>query len=422
MKIFKFGGASVKDADGVRNLLRVLQETGYDQTLLVVSAMGKTTNALERVVAAYFNPGQQWETALEDVVNYHLEIVNELFDEPEEITAVIQSYAQGIGAFFETNTNSSYNYVYDQVVSSGELIGTQIVSAYLNQEAVPSSWLDIREIIHTDSNYRDVRVDWDITVANIETRLEANVLYVTQGFIGRNEAGDTTTLGREGSDYTAAILAYGMNADSVTIWKDVPGVLNADPRYFEETQLLHQISYREAIELAFYGASVIHPKTLQPLQRKEIPLHVKSFLRPNDTGTVVGKGSQLEPKLPCFILKKNQVLLKISTLDFSFIVERNISAIFQILHDHRMKVELMQNSAISFSVCIDTSFGDLELFLDELQKEYKIERHEGVDLYTIRHFDTDAIASILNGKNVVLEQRGRETVQLVVKHDEEPSI
>ena len=422
MRIFKFGGASVKDPDGVRNLERVLQETGHEQTLLVVSAMGKTTNALERVVTAYFDPEQDWKLALQQVVDYHREITKELFHEPGEIDALIIDYAQKIVAFFESNTNSSYNYVYDQVVSKGELMATQIVSAYLNQEGVSNTWLDIRQIIHTDSNYRDVRVDWDKTVANIQKELAPTTLYVTQGFIGQNEKGHTTTLGREGSDYTAAILAYGLNADSVTIWKDVPGVLNADPRYFQETQLLHHISYREAIELAFYGASVIHPKTLQPLQRKEIPLHVKSFLNPRNTGTVVGKGIKLQPELPCFILKKNQVLLKISSLDFSFIVERNISAIFQILHDHRMKVELMQNSAISFSLCIDTSFGDLDLFLAEIQKEYKIERHEGVDLYTIRHFDANAIASIINGKNVVLEQRGRETVQLVVKREEEPSI
>lgn len=422
MRIFKFGGASVKDADGVRNLLRVLRETGHQDTMLVVSAMGKTTNALERVVAAYFEDWQNWELALQDVLDYHLDIAAELFTNTRDIRGKVDEYAEGLRAFLQENTSSSYNYVYDQVVSTGELMATRIVSAYLNQEGVQNSWLDIREVIHTDSNYRDVRVDWDKTVANIESRIDPGTLYITQGFIGRDGEGHTTTLGREGSDYTAAILAYGLGADAVTIWKDVPGVLNADPRYFEETQLLHHISYREAIELAFYGASVIHPKTLQPLQRKEIPLHVKSFLNPGNKGTVVGKGSSLQPKLPCFILKKNQVLLKISTLDFSFIVERNISAIFQILHDHRMKVELMQNSAISFSVCIDTAFGNLELLLDELQKEYKIERYEGVDLYTIRHFDANAIASIVNGKNVVLEQRGRETVQLVVKHEEESAI
>ena len=276
MRIFKFGGASVKDAEGVRNVLRVLKDTGYNDTLLVVSAMGKTTNALERVVDAYFDATQDAEKHLQEVVNYHKEIVLELFLEPKEILDVILQYAQDIRSFFDINTDTSYNYVYDQVVSTGELIATQIVNAYLNMESVPSCWLDIREVIHTDSNYRDVRVDWASTVTNIERQLDPKTLYITQGFIGRNEAGHTTTLGREGSDYTAAILAYGLNANSVTIWKDVPGVLNADPRYFEETRLLHQISYREAIELAFYGASVIHPKTLQPLQRKEIPLHVKS--------------------------------------------------------------------------------------------------------------------------------------------------
>ena len=416
MRIFKFGGASVKDAEGVRNLHLVLQETGHENTLLVVSAMGKTTNAMERVVAAYFDPEKDWGSALQEVLSYHEDIINEIFTAPEDILGHFQKYGDAIRDFFNDNTYTSYNYVYDQIVSYGELMSTRIISSFLVQEGIENTWLDIRDIIHTDSNYRDVRVDWDKTVANIKQLLDPSVLYITQGFIGRDSEGHTTTLGREGSDYSAAILAYGLSADSVTIWKDVPGVLNADPRYFDETRLLHHISYREAIELAFYGASVIHPKTLQPLQRKEIPLHVKSFVNPGNSGTTVGKGVLLDPKVPCFILRKNQVLLKLSTLDFSFIVERNISAIFRTLHDHRMKVELMQNSAISFSVCLDTTFGNLEDLLKELQKDYKIERYEGVDLYTIRHFDGASIEKIVNGNNVILEQRGRETVQLVVKH------
>lgn len=416
MRIFKFGGASVKDAEGVQNLHQVLQETGHKDTLLVVSAMGKTTNAMERVVAAYFAPEKDWEIALQEVLSYHRDIVEELFHTPEETLHHLQIYGDAIRDFFNKNTYTSYNYVYDQIVSYGELMSTRIVSAFLYQEGIENTWLDIRDIIHTDNNYRDVRVDWKKTVANMERQLDPSVLYITQGFIGRDSEGHTTTLGREGSDYTAAILAYGLNANSVTIWKDVPGVLNADPRYFEETQLLHHISYREAIELAFYGATVIHPKTLQPLQRKQIPLHVKSFVNPGNSGTTVGKGVLLDPRVPCFILKKNQVLLKLSTLDFSFIVERNISAIFRTLHNHRMKVELMQNSAISFSVCLDTSFGKLEDLLKELQEDYKIERQEGVDLYTIRHFDGASIEKIVNSKRVILEQRGRETVQLVVKN------
>ena len=233
--------------------------------------------------------------------------------------------------------------------------------------------------------------------------------------MGSDENNFTTTLGREGSDYTAAILAYCLNATEVTIWKDVPGVLNADPRYFENARLLNNISYREAIELAFYGASVIHPKTLQPLQRKEIPLHVKSFLHPKNPGTTVGKGIGIEPEIPCFIVKKNQVLMKLSSLDFSFIVEDSISELFKLLHDHRMKVDLIQNSAISFSVCVDNKFGKLQDLLDLLKSRFKVVYHEGVSLYTIRHFDADSIASLQNGKEILLEQRGKETVQLVVK-------
>jgi aspartate kinase len=240
-------------------------------------------------------------------------------------------------------------------------------------------------------------------------------LNITQGFLGSDDNNFTTTLGREGSDYTAAILAFCLNADSVTIWKDVPGVLNADPRYFKETQLLNNISYREAIELAFYGASVIHPKTLQPLQRKEIPLHVKSFINPSNKGTTVGKGIGIEPKVPCFIVKKNQVLIKLSSLDFSFIVEDSISELFKLFHQYKIKVDLIQNSAISFSVCIDNKFGGLDAMLLQLKSKFKVAYHENVSLYTIRHFDAKSLESLQNGHELLLEQRGTETVQLVVK-------
>ena len=415
MKIYKFGGASVKDAVGVKNLHKVLKESGSENTLLVVSAMGKTTNAMEDVVGA--KGEKERANAIQFVYDYHRGILEDLFDSDHAIYAEIDSRFDQMRSTLETHADSKYNFLYDQVVSFGELLSTQIISAYLNQESVQNTWIDIREIIETDQNYRDARVDWDSTVGNIERLIEPSILYITQGFLGGDPQGFTTTLGREGSDYTAAILAYGLNADSVTIWKDVPGVLNADPRYFQETQLLHHISYREAIELAFYGASVIHPKTLQPLQRKEIPLHVKSFKQPTNEGTTVGKGVLLDPMTPCFILKKDQVLLKLSTLDFSFIVERNISSIFRTLHEHRMKVELMQNSAISISMCLDTTFGSLPALLKELEALYKIEFYEGVDLYTIRHFDEESIEKIINSKSVILEQRGRENVQLVVRAD-----
>lgn len=416
MRIFKFGGASVKDADGVKNLLKVLGETGTKDTFLVISAMGKTTNAMEGVVNAYFKDKSALPAAIQEVYDYHSQILNGLFSsQNHRIYRDVQTLFEELKGFLAWNKSPKYNFVYDQVVCYGELISTTIVSAYLNEAGITNTWLDIRNFIKTDSNYRDVGIDWEKTQERITKGLDPGKLYVSQGFIGSDENNFTTTLGREGSDYTAAILAYCLNAHSVTIWKDVPGVLNADPRYFEQSQLLNKISYREAIELAFYGASVIHPKTLQPLQRKEIPLYVKSFIHPKDPGTMVGKGEGIDPKVPCFIVKKNQVLMKLSSLDFSFIVEDNISDLFKMLHDYKMKVDMIQNSAISFSVCVDNKFGRLEELLNHLKGKFKVVCHEDVSLYTIRHFDSGAIESLQSGKEVLLEQRGKETVQLVVK-------
>ncbi len=416
MRIFKFGGASVKDANGLKNLVKLLQEVGYQDTFLVISAMGKTTNSMEGVVNAYFQDKTKLPATLQEVIDYHMQILNELFDSPNHtIFKDVQSLFEEVKGFLAWNKSPKYNFVYDQVVSYGELLSTTILSAYLNEVGIRNTWLDIRNFIKTDNNYRDVDVQWEKTQERLAQGLEKGKLYVSQGFIGSDENNFTTTLGREGSDYTAAILAFCLNAQSVTIWKDVPGVLNADPRYFSESQLLNKISYLEAIELAFYGASVIHPKTLQPLQRKEIPLLVKSFLNPKDPGTMVGKGEGIDPKIPCFIVKKNQVLMKLSSLDFSFIVEDSISDLFKLLHDYKMKVDLIQNSAISFSVCVDNKFGRLEELLDHLKGKFKVVYHEGVSLYTIRHFDAQSIDSLQNGKEVLLEQRGKETVQLVVK-------
>lgn len=416
MRIFKFGGASVKDADGLKNLVKVLNEVGYQDTFLVISAMGKTTNAMEGVVNAYFQDKTKLSSSLQEVIDYHMNILGQLFESPAHgVFKDVQSLFEEIKGFLAWNKSPKYNFVYDQVVCYGELISTTILSAYLNEVGIRNTWLDIRNFIKTDSNYRDVDIQWEKTQERLAQGLEKGKLYVSQGFIGSDENNFTTTLGREGSDYTAAILAYCLNAHSVTIWKDVPGVLNADPRYFEESQLLNKISYLEAIELAFYGASVIHPKTLQPLQRKEIPLLVKSFLHPNDPGTMVGKGEGIDPKIPCFIVKKNQVLMKLSSLDFSFIVEDSISDLFKLLHDYKMKVDMIQNSAISFSVCVDNKFGRLEELLDHLKGKFKVVYHEDVSLYTIRHFDTKSIDALQNGKEVLLEQRGKETVQLVVK-------
>ena len=416
MRVFKFGGASVKDADGIRNLVKVLEETGHQNTFLVVSAMGKMTNAMEAVVNAYFDKRVGLKNAFEEVVSYHQTILQVLFeDKKHPVYKKVNLLFEEVQGFLAWNKSPNYSFVYDQVVGYGELLSTTIVSMYLNEVGITNYWMDIRDFIKTDDNYRDGRVNWEKTQQLISEGVKENKLYITQGFLSSDDNNFTTTLGREGSDYTAAILAYCLNANSVTIWKDVPGVLNADPRYFEETRLLNKISYREAIELAFYGASVIHPKTLQPLQRKEIPLHVKSFINPRDAGTTVGKGIGIEPEIPCFIVKKNQVLMKLSSLDFSFIVEDSIGDLFKLLHDYKMKVDLIQNSAISFSVCVDNRFNRLNDLLDQLSGKFKVVCHEDVSLYTIRHFNTEAIKSLQNGRDVLLEQRGKETLQLVVK-------
>ncbi|MCL4114436.1 UNVERIFIED_CONTAM: hypothetical protein GTU68_059152 [Idotea baltica] len=378
--------------------------------------MGKTTNAMEAIVNAYFDDKEQIKTNIQESVDYHNSILIELFENDKHpIFQKVKVLFDEVLGFVAWNKSPKYNFVYDQIVGYGELISTTIISAYLQEIGIANNWLDVRDFIKTDSSYRDVSVNWDKTQQLISEGIDQKKLNITQGFLGSDDNNFTTTLGREGSDYSAAILAYCLNANSVTIWKDVPGVLNADPRYFEETQLLNKISYREAIELAFYGASVIHPKTLQPLQQKEIPLHVKSFMNPKNPGTTVGKGIGIEPKVPCFIVKKDQVLMKLSSLDFSFIVEDSISELFKLFHEYKMKVDLIQNSAISFSVCVDNRFGRLNELLPLLKGRFKVVHYEGVSLFTIRHFTDKAIDSLQNGHQVLLEQRGTETVQLVVK-------
>jgi len=317
--------------------------------------------------------------------------------------------------FLNRNTSQRYNYVYDQIICFGELLSTRIVSAYLKTAQIENNWLDVRNYIKTDSNYRDAKVNWTLTQQIITKKVAMHQLNVTQGFLAGNDTENTTTLGREGSDYTAGIFAYCLNAESVTIWKDVAGVLNADPRVFDETTLLEQISYEEAIEMAFYGASVIHPKTIQPLQSKEIPLYVKSFLNPTAPGTKVSKGAALVPYIPCFIVKKNQVFVSISANDFSFMVENNLSYIFKKLHDYKLKVNLIQNSAISFSICIDNKFGNFDAFFTALKNEFKIEYQKDVDVYTIRHFNTKTKDTITKFGKTLLSQTNKETIQIVLK-------
>ncbi|MAB48492.1 MAG: aspartate kinase [Flavobacteriaceae bacterium] len=416
MRVYKFGGASVKDADGVKNLASVLKETGYDNTLVVVSAMGKTTNAMEVVIKNYFENKGELQSSIHDVIKYHNEILLDLFDnERHEVFTAVKSLFDELNMFFKSNKSPDYNYVYDQTIGFGELISTTIISYYLNEIGLKNNWLDVREYIKTDNYYRRANVNWDLTQEYISSKFNKSVLNITQGFLGSDSNNFTTTLGREGSDYTAAIFAYCLNANSVTIWKDVPGVLNADPRYFENAQLLNQISYREAIELAFYGASVIHPKTLQPLQQKEIPLYVKSFVNPKAEGTCVSKGKAIEPEVPCFIVKKNQILISLSSLDFSYIVEENISEIFSLLHLYKMKVDVIQNSAISFSVCIDNIYNNRDKLLQHLKAKFNVTCYDDVSLYTVRHYNEEAINELEKDKTVLLKQLTRETVQIVTK-------
>ncbi|WP_038335007.1 MULTISPECIES: aspartate kinase [Empedobacter] len=412
MKVFKFGGASVKDAAGVRNVASLLQSVGYENTCIIVSAMGKTTNALEEVVKRYFEE-QDFEKTIHKVKEQHIALATELFDNPAEVSNEISQFFDDIVSFLRRNKSPNYSYVYDQVVCCGELISTKIISMYLNSIQINNEWLDVRDYIKTDNTYREGKVNWGLTEESIK-RLPNTGLFITQGFLGSDPNFFTTTLGREGSDYSAAIFAYCLNADSMTIWKDVPGVLNADPRYFDNAELLNHISYEEAIELAYYGASVIHPKTLQPLQQKEIPFFVKSFINPTEAGTEVAKGQPLDPKVPCFILKREQHLIRLSSKDFSFITEDKLSGIFNKLYDYQIKVNLMQNSAISLSLCLEDKYDNLEKFVADMNEEYKVQEENNVLLYTIRHFDADS-DKVVSKEKELLRQTVRETLQIVVK-------
>ena len=415
MTVFKFGGASVKDHYGVINLFKVIKLLGAKNKLIVVSAMGKTTNAFEKVVDAYFNNLNQINFFIDEIKKMHFNIIENLFkNTDDQVRFKVSEIFSKLDKFISSNNNMDYSYVYDQIVSNGELLSTIIIHNYLKNNGLKNCWLDSRICIKTDSYFRDSNLDWIETEKQIKKQVDTNSITITQGFIGSDSKNNTTTLGREGSDYTAAIFAYALDAKSVTIWKDVPGVLNRDPRIFDDFILLNKISYREAIELAFYGASVIHPKTLQPLQRKEIPLFVKPFEDPLKDGTSVSKGISIDPNVPCYILKSNQVLLKMTSKDFSFIVEENISEIFYLLHKYQMKVELIQNSAISFSVCVNNKYDRLDELISVLKLKYKLKVYKNVELYTIRHFNKESIKLLNKFKGkIILEQRTEKILQVV---------
>lgn len=410
MKVFKFGGASVKDAEGVKNVAKVLESQHFEKCVLVVSAMGKTTNALEKAVQSYFDKNN-YEAEIENVKQHHENIASDLFPAEHEVFDEISNYFQVVKTFLNDNIIPDYNFVYDQVVSCGEMVSSKIVSAYLNEINFRNTWLDARDYIKTDSNYREGNINWEETQKQIST-LDLSICYVTQGFIGAEANNFTVTLGREGSDYSAAIFAYGLNADAMTIWKDVPGVMTGDPRKFENVSLLSNISYEEAIEMAYYGASVIHPKTLQPLKQKNIPFFVKSFLEPEKCGTKIGSADKNQCE-ESYILKEDQHLMRISTRDFAFIAEEHLSQIFALLAKNKIKISLMQNSAISLALCLEDKYGLIEDLMQEVRINFNAEVVKDVSLFTIRNANLEDLNKFYAGKNILLEQISKKTIQVV---------
>lgn len=422
MQVFKFGGASVKDAEAVKNLAVVLKQVQKDSQLcVVISAMGKTTNALEELTNAFFYNAGNPNLILEGIKKFHFDICNQLFlSTTHPIYQDLENTFVELHWSIEDEPTHPYDFEYDQIISIGEVLSAKIVSAYLNSVNVNNTWIDARGLIQTDNTYRDAVVDFDLTEALLQKEVTPLFLHtkiiITQGFIGGTSENFTTTLGREGSDYTASIIAYCLNAESVTIWKDVPGVLNADPKWFNHTKKIDELSYQDAIELTYYGATVIHPKTIKPLQNKNIPLYVKSFLQPEQIGTII-KDSEARLTIPSYIFKINQVLISIQPKDFSFIAENNLSYIFEVFSKHLVKINLMQLSAISFSVCCDNDRAKIDSLVEELQTTFKILYNSNLELMTVRYYTTDTISSLIKNKIILLEQRSRFTVQMVLQNE-----
>lgn len=420
MQVFKFGGASVKDTASIQNVAKIVAMYREEEVLIVISAMGKTTNALEKLTDAYFHQRQKEAMIVfEEVKSYHQAILADLVpDHNHPLHDELANTFVEIDWILEEEPNDDYGFVYDQIVSIGEILSTKIVAGYLKSIGIATSWIDARGYIQTDNSYREAKVDWQKTEENILKsipQLLQNQLVVTQGFIGGTSENYTTTLGREGSDYTASIFASCLNATSVTIWKDVPGVLNADPKLFNDTHKFEQLPYSEAIEMTYYGATVIHPKTIKPLQNKYIPLLVRPFLSPQEKGTTIGLINQAQYNFPTIIVKKQQVLLSIASHDFSFIAEESLSRIFSIVAAHQVKINLMQNSALSFSICVDGDIHKLPLLIKALQEDFKVKYNENLELWTIRHYTEDFIQKTLHGKELLVEQRSRNTFQVVLK-------
>ena len=417
MRVFKFGGASVRDAAGIKNVASIIQKYGDKNTLVVVSAVGKTTNALEEVVAAYFDASKGGKNTLEPVKKNHLEICAGLFNSDNPVYTHLEKVFSEIEQRFDATPSDNYNHIYDQIVSQGELLSSIILSAYLKEAGIDNNWLDVREIIKTDSTYREAVVDWVKTGELVATKVVPMVkgsIVVTQGFLGSTSDSQTTTLGREGSDYTAAIFANLLNAENQTIWKDVPGVMNGDPRIFFDFFFLEQISYNEAVEMTFYGATVIHPKTIKPLQNKNIPLHVRSFINPEGVGTIVGKEDQ-KSLPPIRIVKKNQALLTLTTKDFSFIQEDVLASIFRAFSKVNLKLNMMQQEAISFEAVVDNQGDKITRLMKFLQDNFQIEIQEDLSILTLRHYNEATIVQNSEGKEILLVQKTPTTYQSLIR-------
>jgi aspartate kinase len=421
MQVFKFGGASIKDASAIQNIAEIVKQKYQPPMLIVISASGKTTNALERVLDAYWHQNQALiQTTFASVKAHHQAIVQDLFPPNHPVLDELHDIFIDLEWILEETPQDSYDYLYDQIVSTGEMLSTLIVAQYFTEIGIKNTWVDVRDCIRTDNNYRDARVDWDETMHAIQSKipeLTASNMVITQGFLGGTSENFTTTLGREGSDFTAAIFSYCLDAQSMTIWKDVPGVLTADPRIFDKPPLIEKLSYLEALEMTYYGAQVIHPKTIRPLQNKSIPLNVKSFIHPNKVGTLVKDYSDLD-YLPMVVVKNNQALLKIVSNDFYFVDESKFSTLFALLAKHRIRVNMTQNTALAFSVCVNNDAEKIEALTAELATSYTIETIDQLKLITIRHSQEDLFQKIRAVKKIYLEEKIRSNIQLLMHQDE----
>ena len=416
MKVYKFGGASVKDASGIQNLRNIISDENQN-LVIVVSAFGKTTNALEKVLKSRYGDDSTYNVLLDEIYKAHISVTEELFGVDNEIKRKLEISFSTLKNYLLNEKKGLIDFEYDQVVSYGEIWSTIIVAGFLKASGMDAEWIDIRRNLITDNRFRDASVLWDES----STRIRATVdfkkhnIFVTQGFIGGTMDGKTTTLGREGSDYTASIIANILDAENVVVWKDVPGILNADPKWLGDAQKLDEISYKEAVEMSFSGAKVIHPKTIKPLQNKNIPLYVKSFLEPSKEGTVIKADATLKKILPVFVRKEGQILISVHPKDFSFVMGDNLSLIFQSFMSHGIKVNLVEASAVIIDVCVDDDRARIDLLIQDLKKGYSAVYNENVEMLSIRHYNKEAINRITSGREILLEQRTRSTVRFVVR-------